>query len=100
VSTPTIFKRASVDDPQGRQWTIVVDDRLDPRMERLARDTAERYGRYTMTIVAPDGRTVEVLKDAHEIQVDRELARFQAAIAAGDWGVELAPLAAEPEPPA
>lgn len=95
----TVFKRASVHDSYGRRWSIVVDDRLDPRMDRLARDTAERYGRYTMTIVAPDGRTAEVLKDANSLQVDSEMARFQAEIAAGEWGGELAPLAASAAAP-
>ena len=96
TSEPRIFKRASVRDPNGQVWTIVVEDRLDPKQAKLARDSAERYGRYTMTIHAPNGRTTEVLKDAHTIQADSELDRYCREIAAGAWGTELAaPASAE-----
>ena len=83
------FKRALVRDPQGQIWTIVVEDRLDPKMARLARDSAERFGRYTMTIHAPNGQSAVVLQDANTIQTDNELARYQREIAAGTWGADL-----------
>jgi len=88
-SSPRIFKRAYVRDPQGQLWTIVVEDRLDPAVERLARDSAERFGRYAMTIVAPNGRSAEVLVSANTIQVDNQLDRFRREIAAGTWGADL-----------
>ncbi len=88
-SSPRIFKRAYVRDPQGQSWTIVVEDRLDPAVERLARDSAERFGRYAMTIVAPNGRSAEVLVSANTIQVDNQLDRFRREITAGTWGADL-----------
>jgi hypothetical protein len=84
-----IFKRAAVRDPQGQTWLIVVEDRLDPTKAKLARDAAERYGRYAMTIYAPNGRSVAVLQDANTIQTDNELNRFRREIAAGRWGADL-----------
>lgn len=88
-SQPVIFKRVHVRDPQGQTWVIVIDDRLDQAKAGLARAAAERYGRFAMTIVAPNGRQVELLKDANTIQADAELARYQREIAAGTWGAEL-----------
>jgi hypothetical protein len=89
TSERRIFKRAYVTDPEGRMWTIVVEDRLDPAQARLARDAAERFGRYAMTIVAPNGRTAEVLTDANTIQTDNEFVRYQREIVAGTWGADL-----------
>jgi hypothetical protein len=86
---PRIFKRAWVRDPQGRTWSIVVEDRLDPKHAELARDSAERYGRYAMTIVAPNGKSVSVLQDANTIQTDTEMERYRRGIAAGTWGDDL-----------
>jgi hypothetical protein len=86
---PRIFKRAAVRDPRGQIWHIVVEDRLDPALAKLARDAAERFGRYTMTIYAPNGRSIEALRDANTIQVDNELNRYRRAIAAGTWGADL-----------
>jgi hypothetical protein len=88
-SQPTIFKRAQVRDPQGQTWLIVVEDRLDPNQRQLARDSAERYGRYAMTIYAPNGQRAEVLLNANVLQVDRELSRYQREITAGRWGSDL-----------
>ena len=88
-SEPTIFKRAQVRDPNGQIWHLIVEDRLDPTHAKLARDAAERYGRYTMTIVAPNGKTAQVLQDANTVQTDAELARYQGAITSGAWGAEL-----------
>ena len=86
---PRIFKRAWVRDPQGRTWSIVVEDRLDPKHAELARNSAERYGRYAMTIVAPNGKSASVLQDANTIQADTELERFRREITAGTWGADL-----------
>jgi hypothetical protein len=94
-----LYKRAYVRDPQGKTWLIVVEDRLDPAAATLARDAAERFGRFTMTIYAPNGRSAEVLRDANTVQTDNELNRYRQEIAAGTWGAELLTEAA-PEAPA
>lgn len=86
---PRIFKRAVVRDPRGQLWHIVVEDRLDPALVKLARDAAERFGRYAMMIYAPNGRSVEVLRDANTLQADNELERYCREIAAGRWGADL-----------
>lgn len=95
-SSPVIFKRAYVRDPQGQTWVIVVEDRLDPAVVKLARDAAESFGRYAMIIHAPNGRSAEVLTGANTIQADNELNRYRNEIAAGAWGADLlAPTPAE-----
>jgi hypothetical protein len=78
-----------VRDPNGQPWTVLVEDRLDPKVAALARDAAEAFGRYTMTIYAPNGRGVEVLKDANTLQADSEFNRFRREIASGAWGAKL-----------
>lgn len=88
-SEPRIFKRASVRDPRGGLWTIVVEDRLDPAVAEVARDTAEAFGRYAMTIYAPNGRSTEALLAANTRQVDNEFNRYRQEIASGAWGAEL-----------
>jgi hypothetical protein len=95
TSQPAIFKRAQVRDPRGDVWSIVVEDRLDPRLRKLARDAAETFGRYAMVLIAPNGRHAEVLLDANVLQVDSELARYTTAIKDGAWTSELSALVTE-----